>query len=153
MTRKNIPGTHLQDVTICGVTRDGKDASNELSYMLFGGACPVDFPQPPIYVRYHNKIDPEVWHKALEVNIRRGDGNPAFMNDETRILSFVDHGITLEDARDWAAAGCAGSLIPGVSIHGGSLGINYINLAKVFEYVLNNGHEPKNGKLIGLDNR
>ncbi len=149
--KKNIPGTHLQDVTICGVTRDGKDASNELSYMLLEVLAQLDFPQPPIYVRYHNKIDPEVWHKALEVNIRRGDGNPAFMNDETRILSFVDHGIPLEDARDWAAAGCAGSLIPGVSIHGGSLGINYINLAKVFEYVLSNGHEPKNGKLIGLE--
>ncbi len=148
--KKNIPGTHLQDVTICGVTREGKDASNELSYMMLEVLAQVNFPQPPIYVRYHNKINPEVWMKALEVNVRRGDGNPAFMNDETRILSFVDHGIPLEDARDWAAAGCAGSLVPGVSIHGGSLGINYINLAKVFEYVLNNGREPKNGKQIGL---
>jgi formate C-acetyltransferase len=148
--KNNIPGTHLQDVTVCGVTRDGKDASNELSYIMLEVLAQVKLPQPPVYVRYHNKINPEVWMKALEANVRRGDGNPAFMNDETRIISFVSHGIPLEEARDWAAAGCAGSIVPGVAIHGGSLGINYINLAKVFEYVLFNGREPKTGKQIGL---
>jgi pyruvate formate-lyase/glycerol dehydratase family glycyl radical enzyme len=148
--KNNIPGTHLQDVTICGVTKNGKDASNELSYLLLEVLDQVKFPQPPVYVRYHNKINQEIWMKALEVNISRGDGNPALMNDETRIISFVDHGISLEDARDWAAAGCAGSIVPGLSMHGGSLGINYINLAKVFEYALNNGRDPATGKLIGI---
>lgn len=147
--KKNIPGTHLQDVTICGQNAEGKDASNELSYMFLEVLAQVEFPQPPIYVRYHNKINPKIWLKALEINVRRGDGNPALLNDETRIVSFVDHGISLTDARDWSAAGCAGSITPGVSMHGGSMGICYINLAKMFEYVLNNGREPKTGKQIG----
>lgn len=148
--KDNIPGTHLQDTTICGVTRDGKDASNELSYMLLEVLRQVKFPQPPIYVRYHNKINPEIWIKAIEVNVERGDGNPALVNDETRIISFVDHGIPLQDARDWGVAGCAGSIIPCLAMHGGGLGITYINLAKIFEYVLNNGRDPKSGKQIGL---
>ena len=148
--KNNIPGTHLQNITICGVDGAGRDASNELSYMLLEVLAQVEVPQPPIYVRYHNKINPEIWMKALEVNVRRGDGNPSILNDETRLLSFVEHGIPLRDARDWAAAGCAGSLIAGKSIHGGSLGINYINMAKIFEYVLNDGRDPKNGKQIGL---
>ena len=147
--KKNIPGTHLQDVTVCGQNADGKDASNELSYMFLEVLAQVEFPQPPIYVRYHNKINPEIWMKALEVNVRRGDGNPALLSDETRIVSFVDHGITMTDARDWSAAGCAGSITPGVSMHGGSMGICYINLTKMLEYVLNNGREPKTGKQIG----
>lgn len=148
--KNNIPGTHLQNVTLCGVDRDGRDASNELSYMLLEVLGQVEFPQPPIYVRYHNKINHEVWMKALEVNVKRGDGNPSIQNDEARIISLVDDGVSLRDARDWAAAGCAGSIIPGLSIHGGSLGINYLNMAKIFEYVLNDGREPKNGKQIGL---
>jgi len=148
--KKNIPGTHLQDVTICGVDRDGRDASNELSYLMLEVLGQTNLPQPPIYVRYHNKINREVWMKALEINVRRGDGNPAFLNDETRIFSLVDHGIPLHDAREWAAAGCAGSIVPAVAIHGGSMGINYVNLAKIFEYVLNDGRDPKTGKQIGL---
>ncbi|MBR3400798.1 MAG: hypothetical protein IKG67_01015 [Parasporobacterium sp.] len=146
--KKNIPGTHLQNTTICGVDRDGNDASNELSYLLLETLAQVQFPQPPIYVRYHKNIDRKVWLKALEVNVRRGDGNPSILSDEPRIPSFVDHGITLEDARDWCCSGCAGS-ITSASIHGGSLGVIDINTAKIFEYVLNEGREPKNGKQIG----
>lgn len=148
--KKNIPGTHLQDVTICGVTSDGKDASNELSALLLEVLAQVELPQPPIYVRYHNKINPEIWMKALEVNVRRGDGMPAFVSDEIRIISFTEHGIPLRDARDWAVAGCAGSIIPRFAIHGGALGINYINLSKMFEYVLHNGRDVKTEKQIGL---
>ncbi len=72
--KENIPGTHLQDLTICGVHEDGTDASNELSYMLLEVLAQVEMPQPPIYVRYHNNIDPECWMKAVEVNVRRGTG-------------------------------------------------------------------------------
>ena len=147
--RNNIPGTQLQATTICGVDKDGLDASNELSYMLLEVLAQVEFPQPPLYVRYHNKINQDVWMKAIEVNVRRGDGMPAFQNDGPRILSFLEHGISLEDARDWAASGCAGSIIPHKAIHGGGLGINYMNAAKILEYVLNDGREPKTGKQIG----
>lgn len=148
--KNNIPGTQLQNITVCGVDADGRDSSNELSYLLLEVLAQIELPQPPVYVRYHNRINRDIWMKALEVNVRRGDGNPSILNDETRLISFVERGIPLRDARDWAAAGCAGSLIAGKSIHGGSLGINYINMAKILEYVLNDGRDPKNGKQIGL---
>ena len=35
----------------------------------------------------------EVWMKALEINVRRGDGNPAFLNARPDI-QLVDHGHT-----------------------------------------------------------
>ena len=148
--KNNIPGTMLQGLTICGVDKNGRDASNELSYMILEVLGQVQFPQPPVYVRHHNKIDRRVWMKALEVNVRRGDGNPAFLSDETRIPSLLEHGFSLTDSRDWAAAGCAGSIVPNVSMHGGQLGICYFNLAKIFEYVLHDGKDPKTGKQIGI---
>ena len=148
--KNNIPGTMLQDVTICGVDENGRDASNELSYLILETIAQINFPQPPVYVRHHNKINREIWMKALEVNIRRGDGNPAFLSDESRIPGLLDHGFSLAESRNWCAAGCAGSIVPIVSMHGGQLGLCYYNLAKVLEYVLNDGREPKNGKQIGL---
>jgi len=147
--KNNIPGTTLQATTICGQTADGKDASNELSYIILECQAQVNLPQPPIYVRYHKNIDQRVWLKAIEVNTRRGDGNPAYMSDETRIPGFVRRGIALEDARNWSALGCAGSLIGGYSTHGGSLGINYINLAKIMELVMYDGKDPKSNIQIG----
>lgn len=147
--KNNIPGTTLQATTLCGQTSDGRDASNELSYLILECQAQVNLPQPPIYVRYHKNIDRRVWLKAIEVNIRRGDGNPAYMSDETRIPSFVERGIELEDARNWSALGCAGSLIGGYSTHGGSLGINYINLAKIMELVMYDGMDPKTKVQIG----
>lgn len=147
--KNNIPGTTLQATTLCGQTPDGRDASNELSYLILECQAQVNLPQPPIYVRYHKNMDQRVWLKAIEVNVRRGDGNPAYMSDETRIPSFVERGIKLEDARNWSALGCAGSLIGGYSTHGGSLGINYINLAKIMELVMYDGMDPKTKAQIG----
>jgi len=148
--KKNIPGTMLQDVTICGVDAQGRDASNELSYLLLETCAQINFPQPPIYVRHHNKINREIWMKALEANVRRGDGNPAFLSDEARIPGLLEHGFSLEESRNWVAAGCAGSIVPIVSMHGGQHGLCYFNCAKILEYVLNDGREPKNGVQIGL---
>ena len=148
--KNNIPGTTLQATTICGVDENGDDASNELSYLILETLAQVRFPQPPVYVRYHPSIDERVWRKALEVNVRRGDGNPSFVNDIVRIPTFQEHGISLTDARNWAVTGCAGSITAGVATHGGSLGINYINLAKIMEYVMFNGRDPRTGVQIGI---
>jgi pyruvate formate-lyase/glycerol dehydratase family glycyl radical enzyme len=148
--KENSAGTLLQDTTICGVTSDGKDASNELSYMLLEALGQVQMPQPPIYVRYHTHINPEIWMKAMEIDVRRGDGNPAFVNDICRVISFVDHGIPLEEARDWVVGGCAGSIMPNVAMHGVTGGIGYFNTSKILEFVLNNGRDPNTGKQICL---
>ena len=51
--KNNIPGTTLQATTLCGQTSDGRDASNELSYLILECQAQVNLPQPPIYVRYH----------------------------------------------------------------------------------------------------
>jgi len=147
----DIANTQLQNTVICGVTpEDGGDASNELSYMILEVLGQVPMPQPPIYVRYHPRINQEVWMKAIEINIKRGDGNPAFMNDTPEIKTLIDHGVSLSDARDWGVGGCAGCLIPGRCMFGiRGKAARRINTAKFFEYVLNNGCDPESGEQIG----
>ncbi len=147
----DITDTQLQNTVVCGVRpEDGRDASNELSYMILEVLGQVQMPQPPIYVRYHPRINNKVWMKAIEVNVRRGDGNPAFMNDTPEILTLIEHGVSLKDARDWGVGGCAGALIPGKCMFGiRGKAARRINCAKIFEYVLNNGCDPSSGKRIG----
>ncbi|MFC2004446.1 glycyl radical protein [Chloroflexota bacterium] len=146
--KENVPTTQLQDITICGVTSDGKDASNELSYMLLEVLAQMKTPQPSIYLRYHHQINPEIWMKAAEVNVRNGAGNPAFVNDGVGVLSFTRHGVPLRDAREWSVRGCAAGGIGHLTT--GGHGVGYMNVAKVFELVLNNGCDPASGKQLGL---
>ncbi|MFC1928569.1 glycyl radical protein [Chloroflexota bacterium] len=147
-SKENVPATNLQDVTICGVTREGKDATNELSYMILEVVAQMKTPQPSVYLRYHPQINREIFMKAAEVDVINGSGNPAFVNDGARLLSLTEHGIPLQDAREWAVFGCANAGIPPLTIGGGGMG--YTNIAKVFELVLNNGCDPASGKQLGL---
>jgi pyruvate formate-lyase/glycerol dehydratase family glycyl radical enzyme len=146
-SKQNVPGTHLQDVTVCGVTRDGKDASNELSYMLLEVVAQMKTPQPPLYFRYHDQINRKMLIKAAEVNVRNGSGNPAFVNDGSTLHGLSLHGISLQDAREWAVQGCANAGIPTSSLEGSGC---YMNIAKVFELALNNGCDPATGNQLSL---
>jgi pyruvate formate-lyase/glycerol dehydratase family glycyl radical enzyme len=135
-----------QDITIGGVTSDGSDATNELTYLLLEVTRQLKTVQPPLYLRCHEGTPEQLWIKAAEVNRDRGDGNPAFLNDQAVLLNFTRRGVPIEAARDWAAGGCVHPHVSHAST--GDLGSS-INLAKIFEVVLNNGVDPATGKRLG----
>ncbi|MFC1986618.1 glycyl radical protein [Chloroflexota bacterium] len=136
----------FQDVTICGVTRDGKDATNELSFLLLEVTRQMNLTQPPLYIRCHNLISNELLVKAVETNRDNGSGNPAFINDAATLIKLTDRGMPLTDARDWIAHGCI-NVYPGGGASGG--GAVQFNPAKVFELALNDGIDPRTGKRLG----
>jgi formate C-acetyltransferase len=129
------------------VTGDGKDATNELTYLLLEVVRQVRVPQPPIYLRCHKGTPEELWQTAVEVTVERGDGNPAFLNDAAVLLNFAGLGIPIAVARDWAGGGCIHPHVCHAST--GDMG-QTINLAKIFELTLNNGVDPVTGKQLGL---
>jgi pyruvate formate-lyase/glycerol dehydratase family glycyl radical enzyme len=134
-----------QNVVIGGVRRDGTDASNELTYLFLEVARQVRTPQPPLNLRIHPGTPMELWMKAVEVNVDRGDGVPVFLNDGPLILNFVGRGMPLQEARDWASAGC---------VHPVHYAFYcdkqiYISIAKIFEVTLYNGFDPGIQKQIG----
>lgn len=135
-----------QNMTIGGVDSDGRDASNELTYMFLEVARQVRTPQPPLYVRCHKGTPEELWMKAAEVNRERGDGVPAFLNDEAEVPFLVSRGMAIQDARDWAATGCVYGIGPGFPPDRDVT----ISHAKILELTLNNGVDPKSGKQLGL---
>lgn len=137
-----------QNVTIGGVTSDGKDATNELTYLLLEVTRQLKTAQPSLYLRCHKGTPEELWMKTAEVNRDRGDGMPAFLSDQPVVLNLVaNKGVPIQVARDWVAIGCVSPLISHASKNKGT---TQINAAKMFELTLNNGVDPRIGKQLGV---
>ncbi|MFC1986720.1 pyruvate formate lyase family protein, partial [Chloroflexota bacterium] len=138
--------SQFQDVTICGVTRDGKDATNELSFLLLEVTRQMKMTQPPLYLRYHNGLNDELLIKAIETNRDHTAGNPCFLNDAPTLIKLTDRGVPLTEARDWIATGCIEAYITAAAAGGNGI---LFNPPKVFELALNNGIDPRTGKQLG----
>ncbi|MFD1317464.1 choline trimethylamine-lyase [Loigolactobacillus zhaoyuanensis] len=94
-------------VNMCvgGVTRDGQDATNELTYLLMDAVRHVKVYQPSLACRIHNKSPREYLKKIVDV-VRAGMGFPACHFDDTHIKMMLAKGVSIEDARDYCLMGC-----------------------------------------------
>ncbi len=95
----------FQNLIVGGQTADGRDATNDISYMCMNATMHVHLPQPSFSVRVWNGTPHEFMLRAGEVT-RTGVGLPAYYNDEVIIPSLQSRGLTLEDARDYNIIGC-----------------------------------------------
>ncbi len=145
------PSNYYCNVTIGGVTRDGKDASNELSCMILQVAKQVKTHQPHISLRYHKNMAPELLDKAIECNRDHGAGIPAWFNDRLGIEYLMDRGVKWDDARDWAMAGCINTSYPKSFCWTRNAVVTFNNHAKMLELALYNGVEPWTGKKLGIE--
>ena len=89
-TRFSAGGPLYQNVTIGGQTADGKDAVNDLSFLILDSVGRMKLTQPNLSVRFHKNIDPEFLNECVNV-IGKGFGMPAFNNDEIVIPSLIEH--------------------------------------------------------------
>ena len=80
---------------IGGVTPDGEDATNELSYLILEAAKDCQTPHHTITVRVHEKTPESLMLKALEV-VKTGIGMPAFVGDKSYIEYLLSQGVPLE---------------------------------------------------------
>lgn len=94
-------------VNMCvgGVTREGLDATNELTYLLMDAVRHVKVYQPSLATRVHNKSPQKYLRKIIDV-IRAGMGFPAIHFDDTHIKMMLAKGVSIEDARDYCLMGC-----------------------------------------------
>ncbi|MFC2019159.1 glycyl radical protein [Chloroflexota bacterium] len=139
-------GNAFQNITIGGQTREGRDATNELSYLILDVTEDFRQTQPTITVRYHDGLSDRFIVRAAEV-VRGGTGMPAWVNDKAAITTLTSYGVPIEEARNWCPVGCVEICLPGSSAHGG---MGVLNIPKVLELVLNNGVDPRTSKQIGL---
>ena len=138
-----------QTLVVGGQTPDGKDATNDLSYLCLEAASDLQIKQPVMALR--------VWEKTPEdlikfgCMIQEGQANPGFFSDEAAIEMSLEkgRGSSIEEARDWTIVGCI-QPAPGGGSADGSPDAGYVNMGKMIEFVLHDGIDPATGKQMGL---
>ena len=133
-----------QNVTIGGQTTDGKDAVNELSFVVLQSVAQTRLTQPNLTVRYHHNLNKEFFDECIEV-MKLGFGMPALNNDEVIIPSFMNWGVKKEDAYNYSAIGCVETAVPGKWGYR-CTGMSYVNFPRLLLCVMNNGVDVTTGK-------
>jgi len=136
----------LQAVTIGGTDQDGKDVTNELTYLVLEAARQLQLIEPSIVLRLHNGTPDELYAKAVDV-IKTGIGYPSLFNDEALIPLFERWGVPADDAKNYAVTGCVYIEIPGKNMMRRSVG--YFVLPKCLWWALHQGVNPATGKQHG----
>ncbi|HVN56590.1 MAG TPA: glycyl radical protein [Anaerolineaceae bacterium] len=142
-TRFGIGYPTYQNVTIGGQTPDGKDATNEISYMVLETIRQTRLTQPNVSARYHNGT-PDRFLLECARTIQIGFGMPAMKNDEIIIPALLEKGVRSEDAYAYAIVGCVEAAVPGKWGYRNT-GMAFLNLLKVLELAYNDGRDPNTG--------
>jgi pyruvate formate-lyase/glycerol dehydratase family glycyl radical enzyme len=144
--KKNAGMAKWHNWTIGGVTRDGEDATNALTYLLLDAACQTRTPHHTLTLRVHDKTPQALLVKSLET-ARLGLGLPAFVGDRSYIEFFTRYGVPEEDARDYVMTGCLDANLPGRSR------VNAISMfvvPLVFDIFRLDGVDPNTGLQVGV---
>ena len=144
--KRSLCVNSVQYLILGGLTPEGSDATNDLSYLCLSAVERLRLKQPTVVVRYHTELPPRFFRRVCEV-IGQGTGTPSIFNDQTMIPALLGVGIPLEHARDYAVIGCANPNIPGRE---GALNDHRLNVAKCVELALNDGVCPVTGADSGV---
>lgn len=128
----------FQNLCAGGQTREGLDATNDLSYMCIQASMHTQLPAPSFSVRIWNGTPTEFLLKSIELT-RTGVGLPAYYNDEVIIPSMMSRGITLEESRDYNIIGCVEPQI--MAKTDGWHDAAFFNMCRPIEMVFKNGFE------------
>jgi len=133
-------------INVGGLTEEGKDAVNELSYMILEAVEEMQLIQPSACIQLSSKNVDHFLKKALTV-VKEGFGQPSIFNTDVIMQEFLRAGKSVEDARNGGPSGCV--TISAFGKESCTL-TGYCNWPKIFEITLNNGIDPQTGNQIGL---
>ena len=133
-------------INLGGLTGEGEDGVNEMSYLLLDIIEEMRLLQPGSMVQVSRK-NPDLFLKRALRIIRTGFGQPSVFNAEAILQEMLRQGKSLKDARSGGASGCVEAGIFGKENYNLT---GYFNLPKVLEVTLHDGLDPLTGKRIGL---
>jgi formate C-acetyltransferase len=137
----------FQNLIVGGQTPDGRDSTNDLSYICLDATENVRLPQPSLSIRFHQGTPQQFLIRSSEV-AALGLGMPAMYNDHVIIPALAGRGVSLEDARDYCIIGCVEPQKGGRTE--GWHDAAFFSLAKCLELALNDGIDPLSGTRLGL---
>jgi len=137
----------LQSATVGGLGPDGKDATNDLSYLLIETINELELISPTMTARLH-KDSPEEYLKFLGAELSEGGAQPQIFNDDPICKGYMERlDIPKEDAYDYASDGCWETLIYGKTeyLYG------HIEVVPSLEAIYNNGKSLVDDTKVGID--
>lgn len=137
----------LQSATVGGLGRDGKDATNELSFFFIEMINRLDLVSPMMSARVH-KDSPKEFIKFISESLCDGGAQPVVFNDDVIIKGLIERlNIPAEDAYDYASDGCWEVLVYGKTEYS----YGHIETLLCMEALVNNGKTLNDNRQIGLD--
>ena len=139
--------TDFAQINLGGMTSDGKDGVNEVTFILLDVIEDMRLLQPSTSLQV-SEVNPDAFIKRAMEIIRTGFGQPSIFNADAIVQEMLRVGKSLEDARCGGSSGC---------VEIGAFGkenynlTGYFNLPKVLEITMHNGVDPRTGKKIGLE--
>ncbi|MFW9797760.1 MAG: trans-4-hydroxy-L-proline dehydratase [Candidatus Thorarchaeota archaeon] len=129
-----------------GLTVDGKDGVNELSYLILEVCNEMRLIQPSVCIQLSTENPGRFLESAVDV-VKEGFGQPSMFNTDVIIKEFVRAGKSIEDARKGGPSGCVT-----ISAFGKESCIltGYCNWPKILEITLHNGSDPRTGEKVGI---
>jgi pyruvate formate-lyase/glycerol dehydratase family glycyl radical enzyme len=137
---------NLVTITLSGKDKNGRDLTNELTYLILHAQANNALGFPNLAVRLHGHSPEALWKACARV-IGSGKGQPAIMNDEVMVPALLRLGFEEGDAYNYADIGCIEIGVAGTSI--GPVSIGFINLAKCLDLALHNGRCIITGIQVG----
>ncbi len=130
-----------------GLTRDGKDSVNELSYIILEVCNEMRLIQPSVCIQLSTNNPDQFLRSAVDV-VKEGFGQPSMFNTDVIIKEFLRAGKAIEDARVGGPSGCVT-----ISAFGKESCIltGYCNWPKILEITLHNGNDPRTGEKVGIE--
>ena len=89
-----------------------KDACNDLTCLCLEAQANLRLNQPPIAMRYHRNINPDVVDRAIDLD-RAGTGHPSWFNEDLLEKWGLMRGYSAEDAKNTAPMGCVANYVKG----------------------------------------
>jgi formate C-acetyltransferase len=134
------------NITLGGLTKEGRDAVNELSYLFLDAEEDVRLSSEDIIIRVHKNTPNAFLMRVCEV-LKLLKGKFKILSDEMSIQQMLSNLKPVEYARDYIVTGCWAPSVPGFShdVPG-----PVVNLPLMLELALNNGVSRLSGEQIGL---
>ncbi len=127
-------------VTLGGIDKQGRDAVNDLTYLMLRVSELLVIKDPNVNARYHSDINDKTYRDRVSRVIINTNAIPAFYNDKTNIATLEKHGVKTEHARDYGVIGC---------VELGSAGREYtssssimLNLSAAMDMAIFSGKRP-----------
>jgi len=139
--------TDFAQINTGGVTENGSDAVNEVTYLILDVIEQMRLLQPSSSIQVSKKNPNRFVRRAARI-IRTGFGQPSVFNSDLIVQELVRMGKKVADARNGGSSGC---------VEVGAFGkenynlTGYFNMPKVLELTLHNGLDPRTGHKLGLE--